>query len=74
MPTTSAARTQAMLALAAKKSGRDDWATWLRRRVELLCDVQQLCARRSILWELWAVESPAAVEGASAEGKTDTEV
>ena len=67
MPTTSAARTQAMLALAAKKSGREDWAIWLRRRVELLCDVQQLCARRSILWELWAID-PVPSPGTPGEG------
>ena len=59
MQTTSAARTQAMLALAAKKSGRADWASWLRQRVDLLCDVQELCARRPMLWALWAIEESA---------------
>src|SRR5205823_4411539 len=38
MPSTSAARTQALLALAAKRTGRDDWHNWLRRRAELLTD------------------------------------
>ncbi len=57
MPSHQAARTQAMLALAAKKTGRDDWASWLTRRAELLADVQELCTRRPILWELWAVEA-----------------
>jgi hypothetical protein len=56
MPSHQSARTQALLALAAKKTGRDDWASWLTRRAELLADVQELCARRPILWELWAVE------------------
>jgi hypothetical protein len=50
------ARTQALLALAAKKIGRDDWASWLTRRAELLADVQELCTRRPMLWELWAAE------------------
>jgi hypothetical protein len=50
MPAAMAARTQAMLALAAKKSGREDWASWLTRRTELLADVQELCTRRPILW------------------------
>lgn len=62
MPSSLAARTQALLALAAKKTGRDDWASWLTRRAELLTDVQELCARRPILWELWAVESAATAE------------
>jgi hypothetical protein len=60
MPTASAARTQGMLALAAKKTGRQDWASWLRQRVELLADVQELCARRPMLWELWAIDDPVA--------------
>lgn len=62
MPSSLAARTQALLALAAKKTGRDDWASWLTRRAELLTDVQELCARRPILWELWAAESAATAE------------
>lgn len=68
MPTASAARTQAMLALAAKKSGRQDWANWLRQRVELLGDVQELCARRPMLWELWAIDSIVPSPGTSGEG------
>jgi hypothetical protein len=53
MPAGNAARAQAFLALAAQKRGRQDWAQWLRRRVELLTDVQQLCAERPMLWEVW---------------------
>ena len=53
MPPEASARTQAMLGLAAMKSGRPDWADWLRRRVELLADVGKLTAERSVLWELW---------------------
>ena len=53
MPAPSAARSQALLSLAAKKTGRADWADWLRRRAELLADVQKLTTERPILWELW---------------------
>src|SRR5687768_3378510 len=56
MPSHLSARTQALLALASKKTGRDDWASWLTRRAELLADVQDLCSRRPILWELWAAD------------------
>jgi hypothetical protein len=57
MPSPLSARTQALLALASKKIGRDDWASWLTRRAELLADVQELCSRRPVLWELWAAKS-----------------
>jgi hypothetical protein len=53
MPPPDAARTQAYLALAALKVGRADWSDWLRRRVELLTDVDKLAADRPVLWELW---------------------
>jgi hypothetical protein len=53
LPTTQSARTQAFLALAAKKKNREDWSEWLRRRVELLTDVQKLSADRPMLSELW---------------------
>ena len=53
MNTPAAARTQALLALAARKLGRTEWEIWLRRRVELLCDVNQLISDRPILRELW---------------------
>ena len=53
MPTSSAARSQAMLALAALNVGRTDWADWLRRRVELLTDINELTAHRPMLKELW---------------------
>ena len=48
------ARAQALLALAAKKRGEAEWSQWLKRRVELLCDVRELTVRRPILAELWA--------------------
>jgi hypothetical protein len=53
MPTPNAARVQALLALAAKKTGKTQWADWLRRRVELLVDVRELATQRPVLWELW---------------------
>ena len=56
MPADASARVQALLALAARRAGRHDWESWLRRRVELLTDVQKLCAQRPMLWELWAKE------------------
>jgi hypothetical protein len=53
MPAMSAGRTQAMLALAATKVGRPEWADWLRRRAELLTDINELTAQRPILKQLW---------------------
>ena len=53
MPASTAARTQALLSLAAKKTARRDWSDWLRRRAELLADVQRLTSERPVLWELW---------------------
>ena len=53
MRSQHAGRIQGLLALAARKSGREDWAAWLRRRAELLVDVQQLAKERPMLWELW---------------------
>jgi hypothetical protein len=56
MPAQVAARTQAFMALAAIKTGRLQLAAWLRRRVELLCDVSALVAERPILAEVWPVD------------------
>lgn len=53
LPGAESARTQACLALALKKVGREDEADWLRRRVELLADVEKLTRERPALWELW---------------------
>ena len=55
MPTAASARAQALLALAARKMGRDDFVQWLRARVELLADVQKLASERPVLRELWSV-------------------
>lgn len=53
MPAPRAARAQALLALAARYSGREDWEKWLRARSELIADAEQLCIERPILRELW---------------------
>lgn len=53
MPAGGAARAQAMLALAARKIGREDWACWLIERVQLLVDPPQLVRERPVLAELW---------------------
>jgi len=53
MPAHQSARAQALLALAARRVGREDWALWLRRRVELIADVQLLCSERPLVSELW---------------------
>ena len=59
MPPPAAARTQALLALAAKKAGRADFSDWLRSRVELLVDPPALIGQRPFLAELWP-EAPSA--------------
>jgi hypothetical protein len=66
MNTANGARSQALLALAARRTGREDLATWLRRRVELLVDVNELTAARPALKELWATENAAAAAASSA--------
>ena len=58
MPSAAAARIQAFLGLAALKSGRTDWADWLRRRAELLVDVDSLTRDRPMLSDLWATRQP----------------
>lgn len=53
MSTEMSARVQALLALAASRRKCDDWSMWLRRRVELLADIELLVSRRPMLRELW---------------------
>jgi hypothetical protein len=53
MPPSHAARTQALLALAAKKTGRENLSTWLARRAGLVADARALVTERPILAELW---------------------
>ena len=54
MSSPSAARAQALLAVAARHAGRPDFCAWLRARAELLVDWQTLVARRPMLAELWS--------------------
>lgn len=58
MPPEAAARSQAMLALAAFRRGREDLGQWLRKRAELLLDPDVLCQRRPLLAELWPNVQP----------------
>ena len=53
MNAAASARSQALLALAAKKLGRQDLSDWLRERAELLADVEALKNERPVLKELW---------------------
>lgn len=54
LPSRESARAQALLALAAYRLGRDDWAHWLAQRVRLLTDVNELVTRQPIVRELFA--------------------
>jgi len=54
LPSPLSARSQALLALAAKKAGRDDLSGWLRDRAALLADTQQLVSERPMLGELYS--------------------
>ncbi|HRK31791.1 MAG TPA: hypothetical protein PLD59_11985 [Tepidisphaeraceae bacterium] len=67
MPSTPAAMTQAMLALAAENIGRRDVAKWLADRAALLVDVQELVKHRPQLAQLWpsAGAAPADTENES---------
>ena len=61
MPTEAAARSQALLALAARKLGREDWAQWLgAARARLLTDAARLMDQRPVLRELWKWDVPGA--------------
>ncbi len=54
MPTQDAAAVQALLALAARKTGQKEWEEWLCQRVGMLTDVGELTTRMPLLRELWA--------------------
>lgn len=56
MVAPSSARAHALMALAAKKTGRPDWAHWLRSRAELLADPADLTKARPLLSELWVIQ------------------
>jgi hypothetical protein len=68
MPSNAAARVQAVMAMAARKLNRGEWADFLRRRVELLADVQQLAKERPWLWELWSAGMIAPAPAAEQHG------
>jgi hypothetical protein len=53
LPAPKSARLQALLALAARKTGHPQWENWLRRRAELLADPNELIRQRPLLAELW---------------------
>jgi hypothetical protein len=53
MPPMNAARSQALLAVAAYKLNRTDLANWLRRRAELLADPRDISAGRPVLEEMF---------------------
>jgi hypothetical protein len=53
MPSAGAARAQAFLALAAKRTGKIEWMQWLRNRAALLDDAARMCSARPALRELW---------------------
>jgi hypothetical protein len=53
MPGGTAARVQALLAVAAGNVGRADWRDWLRGRAELLADPSRMIEERPVLRELW---------------------
>jgi hypothetical protein len=57
MPSASAAKAQALIALAALKLGRHDWAQWLARRAALLTDANALMADRPLLKEVLSPEA-----------------
>jgi hypothetical protein len=61
MPPAQGAKVQAMLALAARRTGQREWEDYLRRRVELLADVNELTRERPLLWELWSSGNESAV-------------
>ena len=53
MSANNAAQAQALLSLAARKTGRAEWETYLKRRAALLADPRKLIERRAVLKELW---------------------
>jgi hypothetical protein len=63
--THNSARMQALLALAAARVGRSDWEEYLRRRVELLSDVDQLIKERPVLHELYRASEKAGEKSGS---------
>lgn len=65
MPAQPSALGHALLGLAAARSGLEQWAHWLWRRTELLCDWEALFAREPALANLGAGFAPRAPSAAS---------
>jgi hypothetical protein len=63
MPAAAAARTQALLALASRKTGREDFCVWLMARAALLAEPAALVAQRPLLAELWPGGGEAGTKG-----------
>ncbi len=75
LPAMPAARAQALLALAAMRSGRTDLADWLRMRVGLLVDVNELTTQRPVVQEVFAAAQDAPPRAPDGGGEVrDTEV
>ncbi len=53
LPPLESARAQSLMALAALRVGRQDWLAFLRGRVELLMDPQELIAREPMLRDVF---------------------
>ena len=53
MPADLAAQVQGWLALAARKSNRNDWSEYLVDRCRLLVDPARLCSQEPAFKELW---------------------
>jgi hypothetical protein len=73
MNTPQAARTQALLALAALHTGRSDLSTWLRRRVGLLIDVPALVEASPLLAPLWPAAGSNDYDAATERNSTHTD-
>lgn len=58
MPADGAALTQGLLAVAAQRRGRDDWADYLRSRCDLLADMPRLAAEEVCLQTIWPPAAP----------------
>jgi hypothetical protein len=52
MNTRESAQSQALLALAARKTNQVEWSTWLWRRATLLVDANELVQQRPVLSEM----------------------
>lgn len=63
MPSGRSALLHALLALAARKTGKTQWEQHLCRRAELLADVSELVAIRPVLGELWTAEGERKMQG-----------